>query len=81
MAEAMSRKETTVRRGASDPFGRADDPRIVARIEEDGTLGPAPIPAKRRRARMGSRRLSPFGRDIEREPEYRHPPAAKPGRK
>jgi hypothetical protein len=81
MAEAMSCREITVHRGAPDPLGRAYDPRIVARIDEDGTLGPAPIPAKRRRARMGSGRLSPLGRDIEREPEYRHPPAAKPGRK
>lgn len=65
--------------GAPVTEGRAT--RVYARINEDGTLNSVPIPAKMRRAPMESGRLSHLRRDIEREPEYRHPPAAKPGRK
>jgi len=65
--------------GAPVTEGKAT--RVYARINEDGTLNSAPIPARMRRALLESGRLSHLKRDIEREPEYRHPAAAKAGRR
>ena len=66
-----ARNEAT---GAPVTEGRAT--RVYARINEDGTLNSAVIPAGMRKALMQSGRLSHLRQDIEKEPEYRHPPAA-----
>jgi len=56
--------------------GRAT--RVYARINEDGTLNSARIPARMRKALLQSGRLSHLRHAIEREPEYHHPqPAAR----
>jgi len=49
--------------------------RVYARINEDGTLNSAVIPDKMRKALTGTGLLSHLNQDIERDPEYRHPPA------
>ena len=59
--------------------GRAT--RIYARINEDGTLNSAVIPARMRKALLQSGRLSHLSHKIEQEPEYRHPVAARKGRR
>ena len=60
--------------GAPVTEGKAT--RIYARINEDGTLNSAVIPARMRKALQQSGRLSHLRHDIEKEPEYRHPTAA-----
>jgi acyl-CoA thioesterase FadM len=49
--------------------------RVYARINEDGTLNSAVIPEKMRKALTGTGLLSHLNQDIERDPEYQHPPA------
>jgi acyl-CoA thioesterase FadM len=65
--------------GAPVTEGRAT--RIYARINEDGTLNSAAIPARMRKALLQSGRLSHLSQKIEQEPEYRHPVAARKGRR
>ena len=65
--------------GAPVTEGRAT--RIYARINEDGTLNSATIPARMRKALLQSGRLSHLSQKIEQEPEYRHPTAARKGRR
>jgi len=48
--------------------------RVYARINEDGTLNSAVIPDKMRKALTGTGLLSHLNQDIEKDPEYRHPP-------
>ena len=57
--------------GAAVSEGRAT--RVYARINEDGTLNSANIPARMRKALLQSGRLSHLSQKIEQEPEYRHP--------
>jgi YbgC/YbaW family acyl-CoA thioester hydrolase len=65
--------------GAPVTEGRAT--RVYARINEDGTLNSAVIPARMRKALLQSGRLSHLSQKIEQEPEYRHPVAARKGRR
>jgi len=65
--------------GAPVTEGRAT--RVYARINEDGTLNSATIPARMRKALLQSGRLSHLSQKIEQEPEYRHPVAARKGRR
>ena len=65
--------------GAPVTEGRAT--RVYARINEDGTLNSAVIPARMRKALLQSGRLSHLSQKIEQEPEYRHPTAARKGRR
>jgi len=65
--------------GAPVTEGRAT--RIYARINEDGTLNSAAIPARMRKALLQSGHLSHLSQKIEQEPEYRHPVAARRGRR
>jgi hypothetical protein len=60
--------------GAPVTEGKAT--RVYARINEDGTLNSARIPARMRKALQQSGRLSHLRQDIEKEPEYHHPQAA-----
>lgn len=60
--------------GAPVTEGKAT--RVYARINEDGTLSSAIIPARMRKALLQSGRLSHLRQDIEKEPEYRRPPKA-----
>ena len=53
--------------------------RVYARINEDGTLNSAVIPEKMRKALTGTGLLSHLNQDIERDPEYRHPPGTRGG--
>jgi len=53
--------------------------RVYARINEDGTLNSAVIPEKMRKALTGTGLLSHLNQDIERDPEYRHPPGMRGG--
>lgn len=53
--------------------------RVYARINEDGTLNSAVIPEKMRKALTGTGLLSHLNQDIERDPEYRHPPGTRSG--
>lgn len=48
--------------------------RVYARINEDGTLNSAVIPDRMRKALTGTGLLSHLNQDIEKDPEYRHPP-------
>ena len=61
--------------GAPVTEGRAT--RVYARINEDGTLHSARIPLRMRKALQQSGRLSHLQQDIEKDPEYRHPVAAR----
>ena len=61
--------------GAPVTEGRAT--RVYARINEDGTLNSARIPARMRKALLQSGRLSHLRQKIEQESEYRHPEAAR----
>ena len=63
--------------GAPVTEGRAT--RVYARINEDGTLNSAVIPARMRTALLQSGRLSHLSQKIEQEREYRHPVAARKG--
>ena len=65
--------------GAAVSEGRAT--RVYARINEDGTLNSAAIPVRMRKALLQSGRLSHLSQKIEQEPEYRHPQAARKGRR
>ena len=62
--------------GALVTEGRAT--RVYARINEDGTLSSAVIPEPMRRAFSDTGLLKHLDQDIEKEPEYRHPPARPP---
>lgn len=48
--------------------------RVYARINEDGTLNSAVIPDNMRKALTGTGLLNHLSQDIEKDPEYRHPP-------
>jgi acyl-CoA thioesterase FadM len=65
--------------GAPVTEGKAT--RVYARINEDGTLSSAVIPARMRKALLQSGRLSHLRQDIEKEPEYRHLPATVKGQR
>ncbi len=65
--------------GAPVTEGKAT--RVYARINEDGTLNSAVIPEKMRSALLQSGRLSHLEQKIEKDPEYRHAPAASNPRK
>ena len=65
--------------GAPVTEGKAT--RVYARINEDGTLNSAVIPARMRKALLQSGSLSHLRQDIEKEPEYHHAPAAAKGRR
>ena len=58
--------------GAPVTEGKAT--RVYARINEDGTLNSAVIPARMRKALLQSGRRSHLRQDIEKEPEYHHVP-------
>ena len=69
----MARNAVT---GAPVTEGKAT--RVYARINEDGTLGSAVIPAPMRKAMLQSGQLSHLRQNIESDPEYRHvPPSLK----
>jgi hypothetical protein len=61
--------------GAPVTEGKAT--RVYARINEDGTLDSAVIPEAMRKAMLQSGTLSHLKQNIEKEPEYHHPPAGK----
>jgi YbgC/YbaW family acyl-CoA thioester hydrolase len=65
--------------GAPVTEGKAT--RVYARINEDGTLSSAVIPARMRKALLQSGQLSHLRQDIEKEPEYRHLPSAAKGQR
>ena len=65
--------------GAPATGGKAT--RVYARIDEDGTLNSAVIPDAMRKAMLQSGQLSHLKRNIEKDPEYRHPPAGGKKRK
>ena len=69
--------------GAPVTEGKAT--RVYARINEDGTLNSARIPAAMRKAMLQSGKLSHLRQAIEKDPEYRHvahvPPGPKRGRR
>jgi YbgC/YbaW family acyl-CoA thioester hydrolase len=65
--------------GAPVTEGKAT--RVYARINEDGTLSSAVIPARMRKALLQSGQLSHLRQDIEKEPEYRHLPSAVKGQR
>src|SRR5436190_4981581 len=65
--------------GAPVTDGRAT--RVYARINEDGTLNSATIPARARKALLQSGRLSHLSQEIGLEPEYRPAVAARKGRR
>jgi len=48
--------------------------RVYARINEDGTLNSAVIPDNMRKALTDTGMLNHLSQDIEKDPEYRHPP-------
>jgi acyl-CoA thioesterase FadM len=63
------------------PVAEGKATRVYARINEDGTLDSAVIPQRMRKALLQSGTLSHLRQDIEKEPEYRHPPAPLKGRR
>ena len=65
--------------GAPVTEGKAT--RVYARINENGTLNSAVIPQKMRKALLQSGTLSNLKQKIEKDPEYRHTPAAPRKRK
>jgi YbgC/YbaW family acyl-CoA thioester hydrolase len=60
----------------SAPVTEGKATRVYARINEDGTLNSEVIPESMRKALLQSGRLSHLEQKIEKEPEYRNPPAA-----
>src|SRR5262249_54584002 len=65
--------------GAPVTEGRAT--RVYARINEDGTLNSARIPARMRKALMQSGQLDHLRQKMEQKSESRHPVAAQKGRR
>ena len=68
-------------RGPRAPVTEGKATRVYARINEDGTLNSAVIPAAMRKAMLQSGQLSHLRQSIETEPEYRHPPVSAKRRK